>query len=384
MRNNVPTGNPVIDAITRFFDWLDKQIDQVAPHAAPAATAHADMTDEQLHHAIHDVGAQLLNDLAPVLQSSFAGDAAHGDLRFPHGMPTGVRAHTLTLFAQAHDAFGFSVIGLGKHATAAALGPIRNIAEALALTRWLLESSDDDVRRACAYGLTLDAVDQYRKMARALGQSPQTRQLAPRLAAAEKQMRRNLTRLAEQDGITIEARPGSLSGTSPSQAAWLMPCSPALGFIPAPPAVTCSTAGREPASLITTSRACSTSGPTGSRRASGFTWTCVSWSRPNWAGTSGMPSRRRPRATCGRWPRRHNDDLPRLCCRPWPTHRTRPGHDDEHGSHQGLLALRRDSSLNRLRPSASQRYGSSPLRQSTRASQNDCSGRSCGGLAPVK
>jgi hypothetical protein len=109
MRNNVPTGNPVIDAITRFFDWLDKQIDQVAPHAAPAATAHADMTDEQLHHAIHDVGAQLLNDLAPVLQSSFAGDAAHGDLRFPHAMPTGVRAHTLTLFAQAHDAFGLSL-----------------------------------------------------------------------------------------------------------------------------------------------------------------------------------------------------------------------------------------------------------------------------------
>jgi hypothetical protein len=212
MRNNVPiTGNPVIDAITRFFDWLDKQIDQVVPHAAPAATATADMTDEQLHHAIHDVGARLLNDLAPVLQRSFAGDAAHGDLRFPHGMPTGVRAHTLTLFAQAHDAFGLSVIGLGKHATAAALGPIRNIAEALALTRWLLESSDDDVRRARAYGLTLDAVDQYRKMARALGQSPQTRQLAPRLAAAEKQMRRNLTRLAEQDGITIEARPAKLS-----------------------------------------------------------------------------------------------------------------------------------------------------------------------------
>ena len=212
MSNNLPmTGNPVIDAITKFFDWLDKQIDRVVPPAAPATTAPADMTDEQLHHAVHDVGAQLLNDLAPVLQRSFVGDAAHGDLRFPHGMPTGVRAHTLVLFAQAHDAFRLSVIGLGKHATAAALGPMRNLAETVALTRWLLESFDDDVRRARAYGLTLDTVDQYRKLARALGQSPQTRQLAPRLAAAEKQMRRSLTRLAGQEGITIEARPAKLS-----------------------------------------------------------------------------------------------------------------------------------------------------------------------------
>ncbi len=212
MSTNVPmTGNPVIDAMAKVFDWLGKQIDQVVPHPAPATPAPAGMTDEQLHHAIHDVGAQLLNDLAPVLQRSFAGDAAHGDPRFPHGMPTGVRAHTLLLFAQAHDAFGLSVIGLGKHATAAALGPVRNMAETVALTRWLLESSDDDVRRARAYGLTLNAIDQYRKLARALEQSPQTRPLAPRLAAAKKQMRRNLTRLAHQDGITIEARPAKLS-----------------------------------------------------------------------------------------------------------------------------------------------------------------------------
>jgi hypothetical protein len=208
MSNNIPmTGDPVIDTVTKVFDWLGKQIDQVLPHPAPATPAPADMTDEQLHHAVHDVGAELLNSLAPVLHRSFVGDAAHGDLQFPHGMPTSVRAHTLMLFAQAHDAFGLSVIGLGKHATAAALGPIRNIAETLALARWLLESSDDGVRRARGYGFTLDAVDQYRKVVRMLERSPQTR----RLAAAEEQMRRNLTRLAKQDGITVEARPAKLS-----------------------------------------------------------------------------------------------------------------------------------------------------------------------------
>ena len=211
MSTNVPvTGNPVLDAMTKVFDWVGKQIDQVVPHPAPATPVPAGMTDEQLHHAIHDVGAQLLTSLAPVLRRSFAGDAAGGDPRFPHGLPAGVRAHTLMLFTQAHDAFGLSVTGLGQHATAAALGPIRTIAETVALTRWLLESSDDDVRRARAYGLTLDAIGQYRKLARALGRSPDTRQLAPGLAAAEKQMRRNLTRLAEQDGITIQARPAKL------------------------------------------------------------------------------------------------------------------------------------------------------------------------------
>jgi len=211
MSSNIPTGDPVTDTMTKVFDWLGKQIGQVLPRPAPAAPAPTEMTDEQLLHAIHDVGAELLNSLAPVLHRSFAGDAAHGDPRFPHGMPTSVRAHTLMLVAQAHDAFGLSVSGLGKHATAAALGPIRNIAETLALARWLLESSDDDVRRARAYGLTLDAVDQYRKVVRMLERSPETRQLAPRLAAAEKQMRHNLTRLAEQDGITPEARPAKLS-----------------------------------------------------------------------------------------------------------------------------------------------------------------------------
>ena len=213
MSNNIPrTGDPVTDTMTKVFDWLGKQLDQVLPHPAPAAPAPAGMTDERLHHALHDVGAKLLNSLAPVLQRSFAGDAAaHGDPRFPHGLPAGVRAHTLMLFAQAHDAFGLSVTGLGKHATAAALGPIRNIAETLALARWLLESSDGDVRRARAYGLTLEGVGQYHKVVRMLEQSAETRQAAPRLAAAEEQMRRNLARLAEQDGITIQARPAKLS-----------------------------------------------------------------------------------------------------------------------------------------------------------------------------
>ncbi len=57
----------------------------------------------------------------------------------------------------------------------------------------------------------------------------QALQLASRLAATEEQMRRNLTRLAEQDGITIETRPAKLSRLVgqyvPSSAAWRALCS---------------------------------------------------------------------------------------------------------------------------------------------------------------
>lgn len=216
MSNDIPvTGNPVIDTMTRVFDWLSRQIDQVVlGPPAPPGPATADMTGEQLHHAIHDVAGRLLTSLAPVLQRSFTGDAAHGDLRFPHSMPIAVRAHTLMLFTQAHDSFGLSLLGLREHATASALGPIRNIAETLALIKWLLESSDDDVRRSRAYGLTLRALDDYRLMTKTLTnvapQSPQTSQLASQMADAEERMRRSLAQMAEQDGI-IAAKPGKAS-----------------------------------------------------------------------------------------------------------------------------------------------------------------------------
>jgi hypothetical protein len=217
MSDDIPvTGNPVIDTMTRIFDWLDRQIDQLVPRPpTPQRPAPADMTDEQLHHAIHDAGARLLNSLAPVLQRSFAGDGAKGDPRFPHALPTTVRAHVLMMFTQAHDSYGLSLLGLREHASASALGPIRNIAETFALTKWLLESSDEEVRRARAYRLTRNAIDQYRDLKATLEriapQSAQTLQVAPRLAAAADRMRRSLTTMAQQDDVTIAAKPKKMS-----------------------------------------------------------------------------------------------------------------------------------------------------------------------------
>jgi hypothetical protein len=220
MSQDLPrTGNQVIDTMTEIFHWLGKQIDQFIPRPpAPPLPAPADMTDRQLHQAVHRVGAGLLNGLAPVIQQGFAryGSAAEmGDPRFPHAMPVKVRGHVLTMVTKANDAFGLSLLGLRQHATAAALGAIRIAVETLAWARWLLESPDEDARQARAYRLTLNGIEGYRRVGETLrrvaGQSEETEERAAWLTAAGQRMKDDLTALASQDGASIPANPGSLS-----------------------------------------------------------------------------------------------------------------------------------------------------------------------------
>lgn len=213
MSQDLPrTGNPVIDAMTKILHRLGEEIGQriPRPHAQPLP-APAGMTDRQLLQAVHQAGAELLNGLAPVIQQSFAryGSAAEmGDPRFPHGMPVKVRGHVLTMVTEANDAFG-----LGKHATAAALGPIRIVFETLAWARWLLEDPDDGVRRARAYRRTLNGIEGYHQfgatLRRVAGQPAEMQ--AGWLIAAAQRMKDDLTAMASQDGIAIPANPGSMS-----------------------------------------------------------------------------------------------------------------------------------------------------------------------------
>ena len=205
------TGSQLIDTVAKGLRWLDRQIAQIVTPPAPRQRMPAEMSDIQLQQDINDVGAVLMNGLQDIIKGSFVGDAAHGDLRFPHKMHTSVRGQTLTLFMQAHDAYGLTLRGLNAHATAAALGPIRNILETLAMTRWLLEGTDDQVRHARAYGLALDGIDQYGKVAWMLKQSAETRGYADKLVARAKQMEDDLNQLAQQDGITIERKPAKWS-----------------------------------------------------------------------------------------------------------------------------------------------------------------------------
>lgn len=218
MSQDLPrTGNPVIDTMTKILHRLGEEIGQRIPHphAKPLPTP-ADMTDGQLLQAIHQAGAELLNGLAPVIQQSFAryGAAAEmADPRFPHGMPVKARDHVLTMVTEANDAFGLALPGLGKHATAAALGSIRIVFETLAWARWLIEDPNEDVRQARACRRTLNGIEGYHQFGAALrrvvGQSAETE--ADWLIAAGQRMKDELTTMASQDGVTIPANPGSMS-----------------------------------------------------------------------------------------------------------------------------------------------------------------------------
>jgi len=216
-RDDLPrTGNQVIDTMTGIFHWLGKQIEPFIPRPPePPRPAPADMTGRQLLQAVHHVGAGLLNGLAPIIQHSFTryGSATEmGDPRFPHAMPVKVRGHVLTMVTEANDAFGLALLGLSKHATAAALGAIRIVAETLAWARWLLEDPDEDARQARAYRLTLNGVNgSYVRVAatleRVAGQSEEARWLA----AAGQRMMGDLSAMTSQDGVAIPASPGSMS-----------------------------------------------------------------------------------------------------------------------------------------------------------------------------
>jgi hypothetical protein len=73
--DDVPvTGKTIIDSITKGLLWLDRQIELiVGPTPQPvSALAPADLTDVQLHHAIHDVGATLLNNAGRPLPGGYA------------------------------------------------------------------------------------------------------------------------------------------------------------------------------------------------------------------------------------------------------------------------------------------------------------------------
>lgn len=211
--NDAPvTGNAIIVSISKALGWLDKRIEQIVSPPTPPVPAPADMTDVQLHHAIHDLGGMLLNRHGRILQDSFARyGATMGDPRFPAPVPTTVRGHVLTMIIQANDSYGLALLGLRQHASASALGPIRNVAETYAYAKWLLESPDERVRLGRAYRLTMNAIDQHRELKRTLEriapQSELTLQMAPMLGTAAERMSRRLTKVAREDGVAIAARP---------------------------------------------------------------------------------------------------------------------------------------------------------------------------------
>jgi hypothetical protein len=216
MTQERPTqASQIGEAAAKAMSWLANRVEELASGlGGPAPVPATDMTDQQLLEAVHDVGGRLLNGPAPMIGETFARlpwSSEQSDPRFPHAMPVKVRGHVLSMTTEANDAFWLSLYGLNKYATAAALGAIRNVAETLAWTAWLLEDTDADVRQARSYRLTLNAIDSYRSMWKTLEKTAGASGQAEHLARIDKRMRDSLISMASQDGINIPDNPGSVS-----------------------------------------------------------------------------------------------------------------------------------------------------------------------------
>lgn len=143
-----------------------------------------------------------------MLQESFT---RHGvplsDSRFPGPMATTVRSHVLTMIVEANDAYVLALLGLREHATTAALGPLRHVAETYAFAKWLLEDADEKIRLGRAYRVTMNGVDQVLQRERIIlkvaPDSELALLLAPKLGTAGGRMRSRLTEMAAEDGVTI-------------------------------------------------------------------------------------------------------------------------------------------------------------------------------------
>jgi len=211
MHDLPPPGKVVIAQLSKGLRWLARQVESLDGPSA-ATSAAPDMEDVELYHAIHDVGASLLNRHGVLLQGCFARFGSPlSDPRFPAALPATVRSHVLLMVTQAHDSYGLAMLGLREHASTSALGPIRNVAETYVYAKWLLESPDEAVRLGRAYRLTMDAIDQLVEQKRVLEKvapgSDLTLQVAPMLGTASERMRSRLEGIALEDGVTIDVKP---------------------------------------------------------------------------------------------------------------------------------------------------------------------------------
>ena len=205
--------NPVFDVMTRASRWLSTLLG--GPFMATAVPAEpAAMTDVQLREAIYRVNHDLVDDtIGPWLMRSFGGRPVN-DPRLRRPMPTSPLMHVLLGFASAHDSANLAAIGLQLHASAAALAPMRNVAETFVRLSWVLDTNDDRTRMGRAYGLTQAGLDEEQKMVAAHKRSAQRMNRAvedwiPKLTAAEKHSRAVLADMAREDGVTIEPPPSS-------------------------------------------------------------------------------------------------------------------------------------------------------------------------------
>jgi hypothetical protein len=177
------------------------------PTPEPAHPAR--MSDPQLLRAVVNVGAGLLDGLAPIHQASFHPRPVD-DPRWHHGMPTTVAMHIRGLYTTGNDSFCLAVLGLKANASAAALGPIRHLYETLAVARWLTEPGAAEQRER-AFALTRDSIawleKNYVSALGALGDDPELEPLQQRMRSRRTAaMSEDLAAIAREDGLRNDVR----------------------------------------------------------------------------------------------------------------------------------------------------------------------------------
>jgi len=205
-----PSDGLADDPVARWLNWVRPRLSAFfQPPAAPADPAS--MSDVQLHHAIFVVSNRLLYFVGQWVMKCYDGRPVN-DERFKWAMPTTVHAHVQLGFTSASDSAWLAAKGLELSASAAALGPIRDVAETLARLSWLLQPADDQARLGRAYGFMQHDIDQefqlvgaVKKSSNRLGKTPD--QVWDRYSSNSGRKRDRLAEIAAEDGVAIEKLP---------------------------------------------------------------------------------------------------------------------------------------------------------------------------------
>jgi hypothetical protein len=207
------TGNPLIDGVTRAWEMLVRQVDEIfgwSPQPAPGRVPAAAMADGELCSALSAVASRLIDAIGPAARVRLS---IPGDPRWRFNVPFTTAEHVRAMFGEASDAFGVAVTALGDRASSAALAAVACLAENLVRTRWLVEPSDAGQRRERGYALTAEAIAWFRATSRRAEDAGGADQagLAREIADRAGTMESRLDELIRDDGLQAVGVPKRLT-----------------------------------------------------------------------------------------------------------------------------------------------------------------------------
>jgi hypothetical protein len=197
------TVAPLIDAVSKAWDQMVRQVDEVlrwSPGPAPAGRGSpATMADGELGEALLAIAFGLIDTIDPV---RVASAPAAVDPRWRFNLPASVETHLRAMFTEASHAFRLAVAGLRDHASLADLTAVGRLADILVRARWLLEPSEEGLRRERAYALTAEAIGWFHAMSdRSAEGHSDPLDLPGEIADRATTMAAKLAELTQEDGL---------------------------------------------------------------------------------------------------------------------------------------------------------------------------------------